>query len=228
MKLINYIPHLNLPHSPSHLPLVPLHTHFTYFTVLSLLINILVDIQRGFSMYPHHGYILLWSVQPLPLLSLIPLPPTPHFSTVFNTLLYILYLHRCYVLQYYWCFSISFPFPLSLSSIEYFHYYILFKVYILSSTLIYLFHFLFFTFTSQAAWKKQLTVWFYSYDILEKRSLYNQISGFLIFIGGNRIKEVKHHWTFSGGKIILYDAIMVGYMTLHVYQKAHRSLQHKE
>jgi hypothetical protein len=31
-------------------------------------------------MYPHCGYILLWSIQPLTLLSLAPLPPTPIFQ----------------------------------------------------------------------------------------------------------------------------------------------------
>jgi hypothetical protein len=44
-------------------------------------------------MYAHCGCALLWSVQPLPLLSLTSLPPTPHFSTAFNIHPYILYLH---------------------------------------------------------------------------------------------------------------------------------------
>jgi hypothetical protein len=44
-------------------------------------------------MYAHFGYTLLWSVQSLPLLSLTPLPPTPSFSTAFNTHPCILYLH---------------------------------------------------------------------------------------------------------------------------------------
>jgi hypothetical protein len=30
-------------------------------------------------MYAHCGYALLWPVQPLPLLTLTPLPPTPRF-----------------------------------------------------------------------------------------------------------------------------------------------------
>jgi hypothetical protein len=37
--------------------------------------------------------VILWSVQSLQILSLTPLPPTPCFSTVFNTYPYILYLH---------------------------------------------------------------------------------------------------------------------------------------
>jgi hypothetical protein len=61
-------------------------------------------------MYPCCGYILPWSIQPLLLLSLTPLPLTPQFSTAFNTHLYILYLHRC-VLWYYWCSIILFSFP---------------------------------------------------------------------------------------------------------------------
>jgi hypothetical protein len=44
-------------------------------------------------MYSRYGYTLLWSVQPLPLLSFTLLPPNPHFSTAFNTHPYILYLH---------------------------------------------------------------------------------------------------------------------------------------
>jgi hypothetical protein len=55
--------------------------------------------------------MLLWSVQPLSLLSLTPLCPSPHFSTAFNTHPYILYLHRCYVLWYFWCSIIHFSFP---------------------------------------------------------------------------------------------------------------------
>jgi hypothetical protein len=35
------------------------------------------------------GYTLLWFIQLLPLLSLTPLPPIPHFSTAFNTHPYI-------------------------------------------------------------------------------------------------------------------------------------------
>jgi hypothetical protein len=44
-------------------------------------------------MYAYCGCALLWPIHPLPLLSLTPLPPTPHFSIAFNTYLYILYLH---------------------------------------------------------------------------------------------------------------------------------------
>jgi hypothetical protein len=51
-------PHLNLLHSP-----FPFHkyppTHCTYFTVLSFVINIQVDVQKGFSVYPCCEYTLL-------------------------------------------------------------------------------------------------------------------------------------------------------------------------
>jgi hypothetical protein len=59
--------------------------------------------------HPHSGYTLIWSIQPLPLLS--SLAPIPKFSTVFSTHHYVLYLHRCYVLPYYWCFSTLLAFP---------------------------------------------------------------------------------------------------------------------
>jgi hypothetical protein len=36
-------------------------------------------------MYPWCEYTLLWSVQPLLLLSLTPSLPSPHYSTAFNT-----------------------------------------------------------------------------------------------------------------------------------------------
>jgi hypothetical protein len=60
-------------------------------------------------MYLCCGYTLLWSIQPLALLSLIPLTH-PHYWA-FNTHIYILYLHRCNVLQHYWCSIILFSFP---------------------------------------------------------------------------------------------------------------------
>jgi hypothetical protein len=62
-------------------------------------------------MYPCCEYTLLWSVQLLPLLSLTPLPPIPHFSTSFNTYPYFLCLHRCCILWYCWCSIILFSFP---------------------------------------------------------------------------------------------------------------------
>jgi hypothetical protein len=34
-----------------------------------------------------------------------------HVSTAFSTHPYILYLHRCYILQYYWCSILLFSFP---------------------------------------------------------------------------------------------------------------------
>jgi hypothetical protein len=67
-------------------------------------------------MYALCGSALLWSVQPLPLLSLNPLPPSPCFSTIFNANPYILYCHilLCDITD-----ALSFfPFSLSLSSIE--------------------------------------------------------------------------------------------------------------
>jgi hypothetical protein len=53
---------------------------------------------------------ILYSFQPLSLLSITPIPSTFHFSTAFNTYIYIFYLHRCYVL-YYWCSVILFSLP---------------------------------------------------------------------------------------------------------------------
>jgi hypothetical protein len=52
---------------------------------------------------------LVHSTPSVPLLS--PFPPSPHYSTAFNTHPYVLYLHRCYALWYYWCASILFSFP---------------------------------------------------------------------------------------------------------------------
>jgi hypothetical protein len=50
-------------------------------------------------MYAHCESTLLWSIQPLPLLSLTPLTVTPYCSTAFNTQPYILYLHIfCYAI----------------------------------------------------------------------------------------------------------------------------------
>jgi hypothetical protein len=45
-------------------------------------------------MYAHCGCALLWSIQPLPLLSFTPVPPTLYFSTAFKTHPSILYLHN--------------------------------------------------------------------------------------------------------------------------------------
>jgi hypothetical protein len=44
-------------------------------------------------MYALCGCALLWSIQPLALLSPTHLPTTPYFSTAFSTHPYILYLH---------------------------------------------------------------------------------------------------------------------------------------
>jgi hypothetical protein len=44
-------------------------------------------------MYPCCAFAFLWSIPLRPLLSLTPLPPTPHFSTAFSTHPYVLHLH---------------------------------------------------------------------------------------------------------------------------------------
>jgi hypothetical protein len=51
------------------------------------------------------GLFNLFHYSPLSLI------PSPHFSIAFGTYLYILYLHRCYVLRSCWCSVIPFPFP---------------------------------------------------------------------------------------------------------------------
>jgi hypothetical protein len=105
-------PHLNLLHLPFPFPLVPHHTHTLYLfysPIFSLLI--LSQRSRGFSMYLHSEYTLLWSIQPFPLLSLLLyLSSPPLFATAFSTHPYIFYLHRCYVLWYYWCSILFFSF----------------------------------------------------------------------------------------------------------------------
>jgi hypothetical protein len=54
-------------------------------------------------MSPHCMYTLHRSIQSFPLLSLTPSPFIPRFSTAFNIYPYFLYLHKCYVLWYFWC-----------------------------------------------------------------------------------------------------------------------------
>jgi hypothetical protein len=61
-------------------------------------------------MHAHCGCALLWSIQRLPLLSLTPLLPTPHFSRYFNTHP-ISSTCTSYVMRYYWCSIILFSFP---------------------------------------------------------------------------------------------------------------------
>jgi hypothetical protein len=64
-------------------------------------------------MYALCGCALLWSIQPLALLSPTHLPTTPYFSTAFSTHPYILYLHiLCYAILlvlYHFFFFPSFP-----------------------------------------------------------------------------------------------------------------------
>jgi hypothetical protein len=68
--------HIPSPSPPSftlpHLPQVPTYTHYTYFAVLSFIINSGVNVHRGFLMCPCWECTLLWSVQLLSLLSLTP------------------------------------------------------------------------------------------------------------------------------------------------------------
>jgi hypothetical protein len=70
--------HHNLLSSPSFLPLLP-HpcTHCAYFTVLVFIINIWVNVQRGFSMCA-----LLWSLYLLP-------PIFQHLSVLLSCILYL-------------------------------------------------------------------------------------------------------------------------------------------
>jgi hypothetical protein len=108
MKRINHIPS---PSSPSF-TLTPFtstspHTHCTYFTVLSLYLLY----SKGFlNVSPLWIYFTL--VHPTPSIALAyPFTSHPHLSTAFNAYSYILYLHRCYVLQYYWSSLLMFSFP---------------------------------------------------------------------------------------------------------------------
>jgi hypothetical protein len=63
------------------LPLVPPHAILVYSPVF--VVNIYVGVQRSFSAYLCCGCALLWSVQPLPFLSLTlyPPPPSPFFNS---------------------------------------------------------------------------------------------------------------------------------------------------
>jgi hypothetical protein len=100
MKSINYIPSLNFLHSLSPSQMYPpTHTHSTNVTVLSLII-ICKSMFKGVSSHiltvstlyfcpsnPFHYSPLLFPYHPL-------------FATAFNSYCYVLYIHRCYVLQY--------------------------------------------------------------------------------------------------------------------------------
>jgi hypothetical protein len=84
--------------------------HCTYFTILSFIFNSKVSVSKYFSMYPSCEYTVLWSVQPLPLLSLsLPAPIINQFSV------HIVLSSTCTDAV---CFdivdslSLSFPFPL--------------------------------------------------------------------------------------------------------------------
>jgi hypothetical protein len=71
-----------------------------------------------------------WSIQLLPLLSLNPLSPTFPFPTGFNAHPYILYIHRFMFYNITYALSLSFPFPLSLSSVDWFSYKNMFSMWI--------------------------------------------------------------------------------------------------
>jgi hypothetical protein len=118
MKSINVHPHLNFFHSPSpsHMYLHSLsHTHTHTHTVLILqsCLSLLTFklMFKGVSQYIPTVRILYFG--PFNPFHRSPLPfylHPPHFSTAFNTCPYILYLHRYYILSYYWCAIILFSF----------------------------------------------------------------------------------------------------------------------
>jgi hypothetical protein len=81
MKSINHVPS---PLSPSFTSPPPISTSPIVPILQSC--NIKVDVQRHFSMYSCCECTLLWSLQSLSLLSLIPLPSTP---PLFNSIQYI-------------------------------------------------------------------------------------------------------------------------------------------
>jgi hypothetical protein len=98
------------------------HTHCTYFTVLSFVINPKVNVQRGFSMCPHCESTLLCSIQPLPVLSLTPFSHPPFFTSFQYISLYLLPLHLM-LCDMTGALLFCFLFPPSPGSIECFHYY---------------------------------------------------------------------------------------------------------
>jgi hypothetical protein len=85
MKSIHHIPSSQSPSFtlPPHKSPPPTHTVPILQSCLLLLI-FKSNVQRGFSMYPCCESTLLWSIQPLPLLSLTPLPPTQLFFSNFQ------------------------------------------------------------------------------------------------------------------------------------------------
>jgi hypothetical protein len=90
--------HIMSPYSSFICPPPP-NTLYLFYSPF-FFINIQVDVQMGFSVQAHHRYTSLWSIQPLPLLSLTSLPPNTHFSTDFNTHAYILYPHiLCFMIK---------------------------------------------------------------------------------------------------------------------------------
>jgi hypothetical protein len=89
-------------------------------------------------------HTIFCSIQPLPSLLLTSWLPMPHFSTDFNMHHYILYLHRFLFHDVADTLSYSFPFPLSPSSIDYFHSYkhvLSMSLYIIILVFVYMFTF---------------------------------------------------------------------------------------
>jgi hypothetical protein len=101
---LSFIPSIHPPRSQCY----P-HPHMTCFTIVSIIFNYKVSVQRGFSIYLSCEYTTLWTVYPLydsPFL----FSPIPYYSTVFSTYHYAFYLHRCSVFRYYQLlFSFLFP-----------------------------------------------------------------------------------------------------------------------
>jgi hypothetical protein len=125
------------------------------------------------------GMLYFGLSNPIPLLSLNPLPPIPHFLTAFNTHPYILYLHiLCDIID---AISFFFTFALSQSFIEYFHYYkhvlhlSLYNI-ILAFVLCLLFGTLFYI------WQKTCSFW-----VSKLALLHNKMSSNYIHLPSNRM-----------------------------------------
>jgi hypothetical protein len=140
-----------------------------------------------FSMYAHCENTFLWSVQPLPLLSLTLLSHTLHFSTAFDTHPYILYLYRRYVLWYYWSSIILFSFPSSPSSINQFHCYkhvLHMSLYMIVFVFVYMFVFwIYLPHMRENMWPLSLWTWLTSLNMMSSSCIHlpsNYLSLFLM------------------------------------------------
>jgi hypothetical protein len=69
-------------------------------------------------MYHCYDYTLLWSIQSLPLLSLSPLPPTPHFQQLSMHILISSTFTDAVLYEIVDALSVPFPFPPCPSCIE--------------------------------------------------------------------------------------------------------------